>query len=380
MGLTKTVDKTSVYGTEGFFYKINITFVKPEAMSVSEETETVSARVEEFFPSEVFYTLPSLEGSLTMVEEIEEDTGTKVVFYFDKVTIGDTASLSIEVSFLPETTEGDTFTNSAYLYLDDVLSGLGTASTVTYHQNQAYLLKEGPESQAAGSQISYQILHSNQGEETLTEYTLIDIMPSEVDATTVECKTDATVISSYSVLITTSEDTSVVVPVAEGLSGDSGLLDLTPYIPTGGRINSVNFYTAEVLPQGAVNEMILYGAIASTATVGSTISNTVRQTATSEVGDISNNADAKTLVIEGEIPPVESGMEQAITDVIESVALEEAGIYGILDAEGAKIQKAVALDLSQEDLLAVNDSVRSMVETLSALEVVLVEKCTILLG
>lgn len=73
----------------------------------------------------------------------------------------------------------------------------------------------------------------------------------------------------------------------------------------------------------------------------------------------------------------ESTIEQAITDVIGSVALEEAAIYGILDAEGAKIQKAVALDLTQEELLAVNSSVESMIESLTSLELVLLEKLNI---
>lgn len=69
--------------------------------------------------------------------------------------------------------------------------------------------------------------------------------------------------------------------------------------------------------------------------------------------------------------------EQAITDVITSIALGETAIQGILDAEGAKIQKAVALGLTTAELLEVNASVQSMVEALTNLERVLVGKLTL---
>ncbi len=72
-----------------------------------------------------------------------------------------------------------------------------------------------------------------------------------------------------------------------------------------------------------------------------------------------------------------AALTQAINDIITSVALEEAGIKGILDAEGAKIQKAVALGLSTADLIAVNDSVESMVKAITELEEVLAKKLTI---
>ncbi|MEG0706967.1 MAG: DUF5011 domain-containing protein [Cellulosilyticaceae bacterium] len=62
---------------------------------------------------------------------------------------------------------------------------------------------------------------------------------------------------------------------------------------------------------------------------------------------------------------------QAITDIIESVALEQAALSHILNAEGEKIQKFVALNLSADELLAVNHSVKNMVHSLSLLEIVL---------
>lgn len=67
--------------------------------------------------------------------------------------------------------------------------------------------------------------------------------------------------------------------------------------------------------------------------------------------------------------------EQAITDLIQSVALEEAALSHILNAEGEKIQKVVALpDVTPETLLAANKSVESVVNAVSRLEIILQSK------
>lgn len=66
---------------------------------------------------------------------------------------------------------------------------------------------------------------------------------------------------------------------------------------------------------------------------------------------------------------------QAITDIIQSVALEETVLSHILNAEGEKIQKVVAMeDVTPEVLLATNKSVESMVNAVSKLEMILQSK------
>lgn len=62
---------------------------------------------------------------------------------------------------------------------------------------------------------------------------------------------------------------------------------------------------------------------------------------------------------------------QAITDIITSVALEQTALSHIINAEGEKIQKIVANAQSAEEMLAVNKSVKSMVNAISRLEMVL---------
>ncbi|MEG0297797.1 MAG: hypothetical protein RR620_13835 [Clostridium sp.] len=65
---------------------------------------------------------------------------------------------------------------------------------------------------------------------------------------------------------------------------------------------------------------------------------------------------------------------QAITDIIESVALEQTALSHILNAEGEKIQKIVASSTTSAELLAVNESVKTMVNSISRLEMILQAK------
>ena len=72
---------------------------------------------------------------------------------------------------------------------------------------------------------------------------------------------------------------------------------------------------------------------------------------------------------------------QAVTDIIESVALQETALSHILNAEGEKIQKVVAMsDVIPEVLMAVNKSVESMVGAVSRLEMILQSKLAVFDG
>lgn len=67
-------------------------------------------------------------------------------------------------------------------------------------------------------------------------------------------------------------------------------------------------------------------------------------------------------------------MCQAVTDLIESIALEETALSHILNAEGEKIQKVVAMDCTLDQILEVNESVVNMIGAVSNLELELKEK------
>lgn len=79
------------------------------------------------------------------------------------------------------------------------------------------------------------------------------------------------------------------------------------------------------------------------------------------------------------IIPSQTTRTQAITDIIESIALEETALSHILNAEGEKIQKVVATATTQDQLLAVNASVQSMVNAVTRLEMVLQAKLELLI-
>ncbi|MEF9972382.1 MAG: hypothetical protein RSJ41_05145 [Clostridia bacterium] len=66
---------------------------------------------------------------------------------------------------------------------------------------------------------------------------------------------------------------------------------------------------------------------------------------------------------------------QAISDLIESVALQETGLSHILNAEGEKIQAFVAMPgVTADQLLAVNASVQNTVNAVTRLEMILQSK------
>ncbi|MEG0812806.1 MAG: hypothetical protein RSL74_02585, partial [Clostridium sp.] len=66
---------------------------------------------------------------------------------------------------------------------------------------------------------------------------------------------------------------------------------------------------------------------------------------------------------------------QQISDLIESVALEEAALGAIANAEGAKIQRFVAMPgVTPSQLLCLNKSVTDMTNAMALLESVLIQK------
>ena len=63
---------------------------------------------------------------------------------------------------------------------------------------------------------------------------------------------------------------------------------------------------------------------------------------------------------------------QAITDLLESIALQEAGLAHIINAEGEKIQAAIGIGgVSIADLININQSVSDTLTKVIKLEMVL---------
>lgn len=65
---------------------------------------------------------------------------------------------------------------------------------------------------------------------------------------------------------------------------------------------------------------------------------------------------------------------QAITDIVTSVALEQAAISHILNASGEELQLAVSVSATNQELIDINSSIVSLIGTAKELEEVLLSK------
>ncbi|MCL2086502.1 MAG: hypothetical protein FWH05_02765 [Oscillospiraceae bacterium] len=81
------------------------------------------------------------------------------------------------------------------------------------------------------------------------------------------------------------------------------------------------------------------------------------------------------------IRPGNGSRDQAITDVIESIALQETALSHILNAEGEKMQAFIAAkDIQPNDLLRLNCAVAKFVRTITKLEFLLDAKLELALN
>lgn len=115
--------------------------------------------------------------------------------------------------------------------------------------------------------------------------------------------------------------------------------------------------TRTILIRGTINPGVS-GALTNTAEVTSTTPDP--------------NPDNNTSTV---VTPIRGPREQAVSDLIESVALEEAGLAHILNAEGEKLQRIIADPcVTTNLLLQTNKSVRSMTDAITMLEMILSSK------
>lgn len=75
------------------------------------------------------------------------------------------------------------------------------------------------------------------------------------------------------------------------------------------------------------------------------------------------------------ITPGNGTEEEAITDIITSVALQESALSHILNAESEKMQKIIGMEnITREQLLCVNKSAELMIDVIARLEMILQAK------
>ena len=108
----------------------------------------------------------------------------------------------------------------------------------------------------------------------------------------------------------------------------------------------------------------------TTTTTTTTTSSTTTTSTTTTTTTTTSTTSTSTTTTQAPVP-----RSQAITDLMTSIALQQAALSHILNAEGEKIQKILSFDqLTPETILMTNRSVESMVNSVSNLELVLADK------
>lgn len=110
--------------------------------------------------------------------------------------------------------------------------------------------------------------------------------------------------------------------------------------------------------------------LVTTSTTTTSTSTTTSTTTTTTTTTTTSTTTTSTTTTQAPVPRC-----QAITDLLVSVALQQAALSHILNAEGEKVQKILSFDqLTPETILQANRSVESMVNSISNLETILTDK------
>ena len=131
-------------------------------------------------------------------------------------------------------------------------------------------------------------------------------------------------------------------------------------------------YTLEMLENGASLAILIKGIINSTA-VGSIV-NTAFVVSTTPDPNASNNYSFVISKVPCPCPTPSLTKEEALNQVVSSIAMEELALSHVLNAEGEKIQYVLGTLASVEEVLNTNKSVTKMVNTINQLEMILNEK------
>jgi uncharacterized repeat protein (TIGR01451 family) len=131
---------------------------------------------------------------------------------------------------------------------------------------------------------------------------------------------------------------------------------------------------------GGTAALVVTGTLAANA--AGSLANTANVTSATLAPDGGNNSvNAKTSdspygdpSVGDTVPPATVSRCQAVTDLIQSVALQEAALSHILNAEGEKMQKIIQSGATQEQLLELNDSVFRLVSAATRLEMIFQSK------
>ncbi|MCL2522395.1 MAG: isopeptide-forming domain-containing fimbrial protein [Erysipelotrichales bacterium] len=275
--------------------------------------------------------LTFVPGSVTINGVTNSTLDPNVGFALQDINGGSTAIITFSaiVDKVPQTNPA---TNSATMTYDYSLIQGGIASTFNVSSNSVLVYidyiadlcisKTANAFANSGDLLTYTITITNSGPSSATGVTLTDVVPASLQ--------------------------NVNVSVDNGTTWQtwSGTYVLG---------NILSQQTLTILIRGTINPAFIDGNIINTATVSST------------VPQISTNASTTTTIMGPRF--------QAISNLIQSVALEEKALAKIIIAESKKLQMITSMKCATTDtLLSVNKSVSRLIENIASLEMILQSK------
>lgn len=72
-----------------------------------------------------------------------------------------------------------------------------------------------------------------------------------------------------------------------------------------------------------------------------------------------------------QIPMLPVSIEQALANIIDSIAMEDAALSGILNSESELIKKTANISKDIGELVSVNESVKSVIRNVSGLQIII---------
>lgn len=176
--ITKTVDKTSVQGSETFIYTYNVSF-----SGLTEPAQ--DGKLVDIFPSKILFILPQIGSLIKNITQVPVPGGTEVTFDFGAVDAGTSLFFTVACSFGPGRVDNDSFTNTADLFADNVKVATATAPTVHLTLIEAFKIEkkhQGSNIVRPGDIVTFSISIFNSGDAgaKITNVDITDILPPEL--------------------------------------------------------------------------------------------------------------------------------------------------------------------------------------------------------
>lgn len=287
-----------------------------------------------FFRDIVPNGLTFVPGSVIVNGMLMPNANPEIGFFLPDIFGGETAEVifSVRAEFIPPQNPILNRADITYFYTP-VEGGIPLLNTVTSNEVAVSVVVEAdisvvktatPTSVNPGSVLTYHITVKNAGPSSAVNVRLTDVIPPQI------------------------------------MGAEFSLNNGVSFMPWPGSISLGTMAAGEtiiVLIRGTVRQGTT-GNIVNTAVV------------VSDTPDPNPNNNFSTVIVSTLTPRC-----QALVDVMQSIALQEAALAAILNAEGQKIQAFTGMeDISAEELFEVNENARSLVNSVTRLEAVLQDK------